>query len=142
MSLFRDALTWSDTAAIGYPALHQKLVELTMPALCVKQLLPEVPLVAGKSFTVAKQKGSRAMAISEVTEGSEIPMDFTPYTYINVIPYKKALRERVSRENIEDLCAPGKTRAGYTSLLSKTSCVGLRERCLRSKASAKDGLHD
>jgi hypothetical protein len=71
MSLFRDALTWQDSAAIGYPALHQKLVELTMPALCVKQLLPEVPLVAGKSFTVAKQKGSRAMAISEVTEGSE-----------------------------------------------------------------------
>ena len=106
MSLFRDALTWSDTGAIGYPALHQKLVELTMPALCVKQLLPEVPLVAGKSFTIAKQKGSRAMAISEVTEGSEIPMDFTPYTYINVIPYKKALRERVSRENIEDLYIP------------------------------------
>ena len=106
MSLFRDALTWQDSAAIGYPALHQKLVELTMPALCVKQLLPEVPLVAGKSFTVAKQKGSRAMAISEVTEGSEIPMDFTPYTYVNVIPYKKALRERVSRENIEDLYIP------------------------------------
>jgi hypothetical protein len=30
-------------------------------------------------------------------------MDFTPYSYVNVIPYKKGLRERISRENIEDL---------------------------------------
>jgi hypothetical protein len=42
MAMYRDALTWVDTAAIGYPALHQKLVELTMPALVVKQLLPEI----------------------------------------------------------------------------------------------------
>jgi len=106
VSFYRDALTWVDTAGIGYPALHQKLVELTMPALVVKQLLPEVPLVAGKSFTIAKQKGSRSVGISEITEGAEIPLDFTPYSYVNVIPYKKGLRERISRENIEDLYIP------------------------------------
>jgi hypothetical protein len=33
-------------------------------------------------------------------------MDFTPYSYVNVIPYKKGLRERISRENIEDLYIP------------------------------------
>jgi hypothetical protein len=71
LAFYRDALTWVDTAGIGYPALHQKLVELTMPALVIKQLLPEVPLVAGKSFTIAKQAGSRSAAISEVTEGAE-----------------------------------------------------------------------
>jgi len=104
--MYRDAFTWVDTAAIAYPALHQKLVELTMPALCVKQLLPEVPLVAGKSFTINKQAGSRSVGISSVNEGAEIPLDFTPYTYVNVIPYKKALRERVSREDVEDLYIP------------------------------------
>ena len=106
MAMFRDALTWVDTAAIGYPALHQKLVELTMPALVVKQLLPEVPLISGKSFTIAKQSGSRSAAISEVSEGTEIPMDFTAYSYVNVVPYKKGLRERITRENIEDLYIP------------------------------------
>ena len=33
-------------------------------------------------------------------------MDFTPYTTVTVTPYKKGLRERVSRENIEDLYIP------------------------------------
>jgi len=33
-------------------------------------------------------------------------MDFTPYTTVTVTPYKKGLRERISRENIEDLYIP------------------------------------
>ena len=51
MSLFRDALSWVDTGAIAYPALHKKILELTMPALVVKKLFPEFPLVAGKTAT-------------------------------------------------------------------------------------------
>lgn len=106
MSLFRDALTWADTGAVAYPALHKKVVELTMPALVVKKLFPEFPLVAGKTATFVKQSGSRSAAISEISEGAEVPMDFTPYTTVIVTPYKKGLRERVSRENIEDLYIP------------------------------------
>lgn len=106
MSLFRDALTWVDTGAVAYPALHKKIVELTMPALVVKKLFPEFPLVAGKTATFVKQSGSRSAAISEISEGAEVPMDFTPYTTVIVTPYKKGLRERVSRENIEDLYIP------------------------------------
>lgn len=106
MSLFRDALTWADTGAVAYPALHKKIVELTMPALVVKKLFPEFPLVAGKTATFVKQSGSRSAAISEISEGAEVPMDFTPYTTVIVTPYKKGLRERVSRENIEDLYIP------------------------------------
>ena len=45
-------------------------------------------------------------AISQVGEGAEIQMDFTPYTTITITPYKKGLRERISRENIEDLYIP------------------------------------
>jgi hypothetical protein len=77
-----------------------------MPALVVKKLFPEFPLVAGKTATFVKQNGSRSAAISEVSEGSEIMMDFTPYNTITVTPYKKGLRERISRENIEDLYIP------------------------------------
>jgi hypothetical protein len=111
-----------------------------MPALVVKQLLPEVPLVAGKSFTIAKQSGSRSVGISQVSEGAEIPLDFTPYSYVNVkhqvmpmhgFPYKKALRERISRENIEDLYIP----------VIEDQLRRLARKMLL-KASAKDGLHD
>jgi hypothetical protein len=106
MAMVRDAFTWVDTGAIAYPALHKKIVELTMPALVVKRLLPEFPLVAGRTATFVKQQGSRAAAISEVSEGAELPMDFTPYTTLTITPYKKGLRERISRENIEDLYIP------------------------------------
>jgi hypothetical protein len=106
MSLFRDALSWVDTGAIAYPALHKKILELTMPALVVKKLFPEFPLVAGKTATFVKQSGSRAAALSEIAEGSEIMMDYTPYTTITVTPYKKGARQRISRENIEDLYIP------------------------------------
>jgi hypothetical protein len=63
-------------------------------------------LVAGKTATFVKQSGSRSAAISEISEGAEIQMDFTPYSTVTVIPYKKGLRERISRENIEDLYIP------------------------------------
>ena len=106
MSFVRDALSWSDTGAVQYPALHKKIVELCMPSLVVKKLFPEFPLIAGKTVTFVKQNGSRAAAISEVSEGAEIQMDFTPYTTVTVTPYKKGLRERISRENIEDLYIP------------------------------------
>jgi hypothetical protein len=106
MSFVRDALSWIDTGAVQYPALHKKIIELTMPALVVKKLFPEFPLVAGKTATFIKQAGSRSAAISEVSEAAELPMDFTPYTTVTVTPYKKGMRERISRENIEDLYIP------------------------------------
>jgi hypothetical protein len=106
MAMVRDAFTWVDTGAVAYPALHKKIIELTMPALVVKKLFPEFPLVAGKTATFVKQSGSRSAGISEVGEGAEIAMDYTSYSTVTVTPYKKALRERVSRENIEDLYIP------------------------------------
>jgi hypothetical protein len=103
MSFVRDALSWIDTGAVQYPSLHKKIIELTMPALVVKKLFPEFPLVAGKTATFVKQSGSRSAAISESSEGAEIMMDFTPYSTVTVTPYKKGQRQRVTRENIEDL---------------------------------------
>jgi hypothetical protein len=106
MSFQRDALTWVDSGAVAYPALHKKIIELTMPALVVKKLFPEFPLVAGKTATFVKESGSRSAAITEISEGVEIPMDFTPLTYVTVTPYKKGHRERITREQIEDLYIP------------------------------------
>jgi len=106
MAFVRDALTWVDTGAIAYPALHKKIIELTMPGLVVKRLFPEFPLVAGKTATFVKESGSRAAGISETAEGTEIIMDFTPLTTVTVTPYKKAQRVRITRENIEDLYIP------------------------------------
>ena len=104
--MVRDAFTWVDSGAVAYPALHSKILELTMPGLMIKQLLPEFPLVAGRTATFVKEAGSRTAVINEVGEGTELNLDFTPLTYVTVTPYKKGLRERVSRENIEDLYIP------------------------------------
>lgn len=106
MSFVRDALTWVDSAAVAYPTLHQHIIELTMPALVVKRLFPEFPLVAGRTATFVKEKGSRSIGISAINEATEIPMDFTPLDYVSVTPYKKGERIRVPREQIEDLYIP------------------------------------
>jgi hypothetical protein len=106
MSMQRDAFTWVDTGAISYPAIHKHIIELTMPALIVKKLFPEFPLVAGRTATFVKEVGSRSAAISEISEGVEIPMDFTPLGYVTVTPYKKGERVRVPREAIEDFYIP------------------------------------
>lgn len=106
MSFVRDALTWVDTGAVAYPALHQHIIELTMPALIVKRLFPEFPLVAGRTATFTKEQGSRSVGITALNEATEIPMDFTPLQYITVTPYKRGERVRVSREQIEDLYIP------------------------------------
>ncbi len=106
MSFVRDALSWIDTGAVQYPTLHQKIIELTMPALVVKRFLPEFPIVAGRTATFVKEQGSRSIGITEIAEGAEIMMDFTPLSTVTVTPYKKGARERISRENIEDLYIP------------------------------------
>jgi hypothetical protein len=54
MAFVESALTWVDSGAVAYPALHQKIIELTMPALVVKKLFPEFPLVQGRTATFVK----------------------------------------------------------------------------------------
>lgn len=106
MAMVRDAFTWVDSGAIAYPALHQKILELTMPMLTIKKLFPEFPLVQGRTATFVKESGSRSAGITAISEASEILMDFTPLSYVTVTPYKKGLRVRVPREDIEDFYIP------------------------------------
>jgi hypothetical protein len=106
MAFVESALNYVDTGGIAYPALHKMILELAMPMLVVKKLFPEFPLVTGRTATFVKEFGSRSAGISQVGEGAEIMMDFTPLATVAVTPYKKGLRERISRENIEDLYIP------------------------------------
>jgi hypothetical protein len=52
-----------------------------MPALVVKKLFPEFPLVAGKTATFVKESGSRSAAISEISEGVESLYQWSSYYY-------------------------------------------------------------
>jgi HK97 family phage major capsid protein len=91
------------TGALFYPALAKRIVELTMPNLALKPLLQDFFIRTGASASIPKQSGARATAvIGKTAEGAEIMADFTPYTSINVTPYKVGMRVRVTRELIED----------------------------------------
>lgn len=107
MAMSRDQFAWVDTGATAYPYLHRRVIELTMPALRLKQLLPDhiIPLGAGRTATFLKQRGSRSIALQQVAEGSIIPFDYTPYDAITVTPYKVARAIRITRELLEDAVA-------------------------------------
>lgn len=104
MAMSRDQFAWVDVGATGYPYLHRQVIELTMPALRLKQLLPDyvIPQGAGRTAAFVKQRGSRSIALQQVAEGTIIPFDFTPYDSITVTPYKVARSIRITRELLED----------------------------------------
>jgi len=111
MALVENFTTIVDTGAGLYPNLYNRIIELTMPALLLKQLLPEFPLIQGRTATFTREQGigtslGRAAAITQVGEGGEVLVDFTPFQYITSTPYKVALRERITRELIEDFYLP------------------------------------
>ena len=56
-------------------------MEITEPALKLKPLLIEEPIVRGRTATYIKEQGTRALAITQTAEGAEIPMDFTAHQY-------------------------------------------------------------
>jgi hypothetical protein len=99
----REQFPIVNTGALFYPALAKRIVELTMPNLALKPLLQDFFIKTGASASIPKQSGARATAvIGKTAEGAEIMADFTPYTSINVTPYKVGMRVRVTRELIED----------------------------------------
>jgi HK97 family phage major capsid protein len=104
MAMSRDQFAWVDVGATAYPYLHRRVIELTMPALRLKQLLPDyiIPVGAGRTATFVKQQGSRSIALQQVGEGSIIPFDYTEYTQFTVTPYKVARSLRLTRELLED----------------------------------------
>ena len=103
MAMTRESFPIVNTGALFYPALAKRIVELTMPNLALKPLLQDFFIKTGASASIPKQAGARSTAvIGKTAEGAEIMADFTPYTSINVTPYKVGMRVRVTRELIED----------------------------------------
>jgi len=103
MAMTREVFPITTQGALFYPALAQRIVELTMPALALKPLLQDFFIKVGTTAAIPKQKGQRTTAIiGRTAEGTEIPMDFTNYSVITVTPYKIGMRIRVTRELIED----------------------------------------
>mgnify|MGYP001600941739 CR=1 FL=1 len=68
----------------------------------IKKLFKEINIRGydiGRTF--AKERGARAHSISAVEEGAEIPMDFTPYGYFTVVPYRVRIVERIDKSIVD-----------------------------------------
>jgi hypothetical protein len=106
MSFNEDALTFVDSAAIQYPELNQVIIEMTMPNLITKRLFTDDVLKHGRTKTYPIENGSHSVGISEVAPGSAVPVDFTPYKYATVSPYKRGEAVEIPKEVVEDVDLP------------------------------------
>jgi hypothetical protein len=106
MSLQREILSPVTTAGMLYPALHQLILQIAMPNMVTRQFYQQYTLTASNSITFSKQSGSPGAVVDEVSEGSEIPLDVTPYTSTTVVPKKVGHGFVITREFIEDSAIP------------------------------------
>ena len=106
MSLQRDILSPVTTAGMLYPDLHTKIVQIAMPNMVSRQFFQPYVLRGSNSVTFPKQSGSTGAVVQRIAEGTEIPLDVTPYTSVNVVPYKIAHGFLITQETIEDSLIP------------------------------------
>lgn len=106
MSIRRDLLTMYDTGAIQYPKIHNRILELTTPALVVRQLFQDAPVTEGRTITFVKEKGVNAVGISLAAEGGPAKMDFTNLDYATVTVYKRKEMIEITKETIDDISLP------------------------------------
>lgn len=71
-----------------------------------RQFFQPFALTASNSVTFPKQSGSSAAVVQKIAEGVEIPLDVTPYSQVNVVPYKIAHGFVITQETIEDSLIP------------------------------------
>jgi len=106
MSLQREILSPITTVSMLYPALSQQIVQVAMPNMVARQFFQQYSLTASNSVTFPKQAGTISAVVQRIAEGTEIPLDVTPYTQVNVSPYKIAQGFVVTKEMIEDQLIP------------------------------------
>ena len=106
MSLQTQVMSPVTTAGMLYPALSQQVIQIAMPNMVARQFFQQYSLSASNSITFPKQVGSIAAVVQRIAEGTEIPLDVTPYSQVNVVPYKIAHGFIVSKEMIEDELIP------------------------------------
>ena len=107
MSFVRDALSWDSTGAIAYPSLHKKIVELCNAELWLsRSCFQSFRWLRVKQLLSLSKMAVSSAAISEVRKAAKFRWISLLTLLVTVTPYKKGLRERISRENIEDLYIP------------------------------------
>lgn len=106
MSLSREVLSPVTTAGMLYPALSTQIVQVAMPNMVARQFFQQYSLTASNSVTFPKQAGTVSAVVQKIAEGTEIPLDVTPYSQVNVVPYKIAHGFVVTKEMIEDSLIP------------------------------------
>ncbi len=103
-----DILSPVTTAGGLYPALHTMIVQTAMPKMVARQFFQQYSLTGAttNSISFAKQAGSTSVVYNRTEEGQLIPLDMTPYTFTNVVPYKVGSGYLITRELIEDSMLP------------------------------------
>jgi HK97 family phage major capsid protein len=106
MSLQREIMSPTTTTSMLYPALSQQIVQIAMPNMVARQFYQQYSLTASNSVTFPKQSGTISAVVQRIAEGTDIPLDVTAYTQVNVAPYKIAQGFVVTKEMIEDQLIP------------------------------------
>lgn len=109
MSLQRRILSPVTTAGMLYPVLHTEIMQIAMPNMVCRQFFQPFTLTASNSVVFPKESGSAAAVVQRIAEGTEIPLDVTPYSQVVVVPYKIAHGFLITQETIEDSLIPVQT---------------------------------
>ena len=75
-----------DSAAIQYPELHGKILQMATNAMVLAKLFVVDPIVKGRTRTYVKEAGNVAIGIQRKGIAAPAPMDFTPVTSVAITP--------------------------------------------------------
>ena len=86
MSFAPDQVTMDDSAAIQYPELHQKILQMATNAMILAKLFVPDPIIKGRTRTYVKEAGNVAIGIQRKGIAAPAVMDFTPLTSVSITP--------------------------------------------------------
>lgn len=86
MSFTPDQVTMDDSAAIQYPELHQKILQMATNAMILAKLFVPDPIIKGRTRTYVKENGNVAVGIFRKGIAAPAAMDFTPLTSVSITP--------------------------------------------------------
>ena len=78
MSFGPDKVTMDDSAAIQYPELHEKILQMATNAMVFSKLFVADPIIKGRTRTYVKEAGNVAIGIQRKGIAAPSALDFTP----------------------------------------------------------------
>ena len=103
MSFTPDQVTFYDNAAIQYPELHRKILEMATNAMILGKLFIPDYIMNGRTRTYVKENGDISVGINPQSVGAPAAMDYTPLTQVAVTPDKYGEQIEIPVEMITDL---------------------------------------